>query len=302
MAEQKVRVAADVHGAEGLHEGAGDVSALGDLIVVVAVASPRLVRDQIKDAAREFERASRARVTAPWRGSRAGSTGSRHRSCRSRLLPSAATTRRPRSGSCWSWCRPWRPPAGGTRRRSTGHRPRRLDGPGGFCARRSRSPPARARPVSTGPAPSGPERGRWPGSARRPHRVNGRWPVWSRRLCPSTPEHARAVLADPAWPALRTRLAEVERVGEDVVDVLVAVAGRRELFSAESVAEVLTWRLDGWRKQRGKAAAAPGTSSSSTVGGGTGRSTGSTTGRSAAPAAKRRPPGDEQGTGPRRTR
>lgn len=115
------------------------------------------------------------------------------------------------------------------------------------------------------------------------------------------PQHARAVLPDPAWPALRSRLVEVERSGEDPADVLETIAARRELSSAESIAEVLTWRLDGWRRQRGTAAEASATSMSSTVGGGTGRSA-APTHKAAAPAPKRRPPGDEQRKGPRRAR
>ncbi|MFE1057033.1 hypothetical protein [Streptomyces rochei] len=57
-AEQRVRAAADQLGAGGLHQGAGDVVALGDLIVIAAVISPRMVRDRLRDAAFEFERAS----------------------------------------------------------------------------------------------------------------------------------------------------------------------------------------------------------------------------------------------------
>lgn len=55
-----MRAAADQLGASGLHQGAGDIAALGDLIVIAAVISPRMVRDRLKDAAYEFERASRA--------------------------------------------------------------------------------------------------------------------------------------------------------------------------------------------------------------------------------------------------
>ncbi|MEU6059088.1 hypothetical protein [Streptomyces sp. NPDC047097] len=41
--------------------------------------------------------------------------------------------------------------------------------------------------------------------------------------------HARAVLADAAWPSLRGWLAEVERAGEDPVEFLAAVVGRGKL-------------------------------------------------------------------------
>ncbi|WP_123440687.1 hypothetical protein [Streptomyces sp. PanSC9] len=60
VAEEKVRAAAEQLGAGGLQQGAGDVAGLGDLIVVAAVLSPRLVRDQMRQAATEFERAGRA--------------------------------------------------------------------------------------------------------------------------------------------------------------------------------------------------------------------------------------------------
>ncbi|MFJ7242650.1 hypothetical protein ACIQWB_36770 [Streptomyces olivaceus] len=59
-AAEKVRAAADQLGAGGLHQGAGDVAALGNLIVTAAVVSPYLVRSQMWKAAYEFERASRA--------------------------------------------------------------------------------------------------------------------------------------------------------------------------------------------------------------------------------------------------
>ena len=114
------------------------------------------------------------------------------------------------------------------------------------------------------------------------------------------PEQATAILADPAWPALRTRLIAVEKTGEDPVEVLSAVAARRELGSADSVAEVLTWRLDGWSRQRGATAAATGKSPSPTSTGGTGRTSGPR--KTGAPGPTRRPPGDEQRKGPRRAR
>ena len=60
IAADKVRAAADVLGAGGLHQGAGDVAALGDLIATAAAAAPVPVRAQIRAAAGEFERAARA--------------------------------------------------------------------------------------------------------------------------------------------------------------------------------------------------------------------------------------------------
>jgi hypothetical protein len=50
---------------------------------------------------------------------------------------------------------------------------------------------------------------------------------------------------DPAWPAVVRRLWEAEASGWNPVQLLAAVAAQRELGSADSIAEVLTWRLDG---------------------------------------------------------
>jgi hypothetical protein len=107
----------------------------------------------------------------------------------------------------------------------------------------------------------------------------------------AVPEHAREVLADPAWPALRARLTEIEKTGDDPADVLATAAARRELDSADSVAEVLVWRLDGWQRQRSSAAAAA-KSTTATPAAGTGR-TGSAR-KPGTPSPTRRPPGEEQ--------
>ena len=109
----------------------------------------------------------------------------------------------------------------------------------------------------------------------------------------AVPAHAREVLADPAWPALRVRLTQVAQDGEDPAEVLSTVAARRELQSADSVAEVLTWRLDGWRRQR---SSSHGPTTSAGGAGGTGPA------RTPGVAAPTRRPGDEQRRGPKRAR
>lgn len=54
---------------------------------------------------------------------------------------------------------------------------------------------------------------------------------------------AAQVLDDDAWPALRAQLAEHERSGADVVDLLTDRAGQHELQSSRSVASVLHHRV-----------------------------------------------------------
>lgn len=59
----------------------------------------------------------------------------------------------------------------------------------------------------------------------------------------AVPDLAEDVLADPAWPALRTLMLRHERAGHDVATHLIAAAAQRELSTAQSTAQVLHWRL-----------------------------------------------------------
>ncbi len=59
----------------------------------------------------------------------------------------------------------------------------------------------------------------------------------------AVPATAEAVLADPAWPALRAGLRHIENNGGDPRAELAAAAARRPLRGADSAARVLRWRL-----------------------------------------------------------
>ncbi|MFJ5157078.1 mobilization protein [Streptomyces sp. NPDC088353] len=297
VAETKVRQAAVHLGAGGLHQGAGDVAALGDLVVVAAVISPRLVRDHIRDAAREYERASRA----PTARSLEGQARELYRESAQVLSRSVAAAGRSDTVAALGFLLALVTAVEASRRWHEAQEHRSQAHAAGRAGRLLRE----AVEVTAGAAAAREYRPRQrKATAARP-RTGQRLAAAGERpmagvVQQAVPSHARAVLADPAWPALRTRLAQIERDGEDLADVLAAVAARRELGTADSVAEVLTWRLDGWRKQRVAAAAGTGKSPSTTPAGGAGR-TGPAR-KAGAPAPTRRPPGDEQRKGPKRTR
>jgi len=59
----------------------------------------------------------------------------------------------------------------------------------------------------------------------------------------AVPAVAQAVLADPAWPALRAGLRHIENNGGDPRAELAAAAASRPLRGADSAARVLRWRL-----------------------------------------------------------
>lgn len=72
-------------------------------------------------------------------------------------------------------------------------------------------------------------------------------PDQARRLAATVqaavPQHAQRILADPAWPALATALAQAESAGTPPRRALTDLAQQRELDTADHPAEVLTWRL-----------------------------------------------------------
>jgi hypothetical protein len=59
----------------------------------------------------------------------------------------------------------------------------------------------------------------------------------------AVPELSERVLAEPGWHALAATLTDAETAGHDTTSLLRNAALRRELDSAESVSEVLVWRL-----------------------------------------------------------
>ncbi len=63
------------------------------------------------------------------------------------------------------------------------------------------------------------------------------------------PDRAGEICSDEAWPALATTLAAADKAGYDPGTVLGEVTAARELGTAESVAQVLTWRLQGRMKR-----------------------------------------------------
>ena len=54
----------------------------------------------------------------------------------------------------------------------------------------------------------------------------------------------RELVADPAWGAVVRRLFDAEGEGWEPARLLATVAAKRELASADSVAEVIAWRID----------------------------------------------------------
>ena len=83
----------------------------------------------------------------------------------------------------------------------------------------------------------------------------------------AVPELAERILAEPGWYALAATLADAEAAGHEPAVLLKKASARRELDSAESVSDVLVWRLRRAADLPADASAmpAPGSASPSTM-------------------------------------
>lgn len=57
------------------------------------------------------------------------------------------------------------------------------------------------------------------------------------------PELAERIQAEPGWPALAATLADARQAGHDPAALLTEATRRRELDTADSISDVLVWRL-----------------------------------------------------------
>ncbi|GHI05788.1 hypothetical protein Scel_41090 [Streptomyces cellostaticus] len=66
---------------------------------------------------------------------------------------------------------------------------------------------------------------------------------YAHHLQQAAPEHAERILADSAWDALATVLAEAEAAGHNATAILDRALSQRTLDDARSPARALTWRI-----------------------------------------------------------
>ncbi|MFE4973346.1 relaxase/mobilization nuclease domain-containing protein [Kitasatospora sp. NPDC056651] len=242
--EHNLRTVSGSLGRGGRQAGAGDVAALGDLLVVASGAVPPLVEPSLRASAAEFERAARA----PGRRDLDGEARMLLRSSARILVSSARSSGRNDAAAFLGFLLALVTAVAAARlwHEEQGHHPQ------AEAAGRAGRSLREAVEMSTGAAAGTGVRSR----TRRAGSADAR-PSRSSRLTgvvtEALPGHASAVLVDSVWPVLRGRLTALERQGFDPAAVLAAVAARRELHSAASVAQVLVWRLDGWARAHGAA-------------------------------------------------
>ncbi|MFF4291010.1 relaxase/mobilization nuclease domain-containing protein [Streptomyces sp. NPDC001633] len=224
----------------GNEQGAGAVAALGDLLTTYAAEAPSYVRDEIRAAAAAFERAGRAPAA---RRSSSQARGHLQAAAQQLALGAALAAGGGEIAAVlallgavalavvaaveWHQAQGFRVQADAARTAGAHLRQAQEVTRGAASARKGLRP--RPRGAST------------MGAAGREQATSRYAPVVGTVL----PDRAEDITEDAAWGALAASLETAEAAGYDPETVLAEVAAQRELTTADSVAEVLTWRLQG---------------------------------------------------------
>jgi hypothetical protein len=206
---------------------AAQISATGEVLDALAATSAAYTRRELREAAAAFERASRSHVRAERRHARALRRAARD------LVYAGPALGRGEDGA-------------GTAMAidmlfflvmATAHWHGRKQHAQQAAAARQTADHLRAayRNAAGPPLEAASRRGR-----SLPAPVRARQAAAVRR---ALPDLAGQILGEPGWHALAATLTDVEQAGKDPARLLVQAAARRELGSAESLSDVLVWRL-----------------------------------------------------------
>lgn len=240
LAAGHVHQAAAVLGQAGNEAGAGEMVALADFLATYAAQAPEAVRDELRTAARAFERAGRAPTSR-----RMDSEASAHLRSATQLLVTGASAIA--SGgeaaaaiailvavalaitAAMRWHQAAQHAAqeraaaqAGTHLRAATEVAYGAAGGSGRTGRGSRAAWQRTAMEPGGPALV---------------------EAYASVVRAALPHLAEAVLGEAAWPALAATLRQAENAGYEPSEVLARVASLRGFDNADSTAEVLVWRL-----------------------------------------------------------
>ncbi|MFJ2554054.1 MULTISPECIES: relaxase/mobilization nuclease domain-containing protein [unclassified Streptomyces] len=213
------------HGEDTL--AAGHIAAAGEVLDALAQTSAAHTRHALRDAARAFERASRSHVRAERGHDRALRQAARD------LVHGGPALGRGEDGATTAMAIDmlfflittaghWHAQQGHAQQAAAAHR----------AAEHLR---AAYQTAAAQPLDSMYRRGRQLSRAR----LNQQSTV----VHEAVPELASRILAEPGWYALAATLTDAEAAGHDPAALLTDAAARRELGTADSVSDVLVWRL-----------------------------------------------------------
>ncbi|MCT2589843.1 relaxase/mobilization nuclease domain-containing protein [Streptomyces sp. N2-109] len=206
---------------------AAQIAATGEVLDALAKTSALHTRDQLRQAAREFERASRSHTRAEFRHAQDLRRAARD------LVHSGPALGRGEDGAGTAMAidmlfflalatAHW-------------HAQRRHAQQAEAARRAAEHLQAAYRQAAAEPLAALRERGRRIAPTLRRHHAT--------TVRAALPDLAETILAEPGWHALAATLADTAQAGHNPQALLAEAAARRELGTAESISDVLVWRL-----------------------------------------------------------
>ncbi|ONI48509.1 relaxase/mobilization nuclease domain-containing protein [Streptomyces sp. IB2014 011-1] len=234
-----VHQAAAILGRAGDPAGTGEMVALSDFLTTYAAQAPAEVRQELRDAARAFERAGRSPTSRQM-----DSEATRHLRTATQLVVMSAslglTGGEGAAALTILVAVALAVIAAQRYHQAAQHRAQEHAAAGAGYHLRAATEVAHGARV--GRSRRGGNRATWEHTDRRAD-DRALTEAYAPTLRAALPELAGRVIGEAAWPALAATLKQAESAGYEPARVLAEVAAQRELGDAESAAEVLVWRL-----------------------------------------------------------
>lgn len=240
-AAEHVHQAAAILGQSGSDEGAGEMEALSDFLTTFAAQAPAEVGKELRDAARKFERAGRAPTSRQM-----NSAACSHLRMATQLVAMSASlgVNGGEAAAAITLLVAVALAVIAALRFHQAAQHRAQEHAAAQAGAHLRAATEFAYGASTGTSRRG-NRATWQRTELRPDGpalVEAYAPIVREAI----PELAERVLGEAAWPALAATLKQVQNAGLEPARVLAEVASQRGFGDADSVAEVLVWRLHGY--------------------------------------------------------
>ncbi len=236
-AAEHVHQAAAVLGQAGNEAGAGEMAALSDFLTTFSADAPTAVRDEIRSTAQAFERAGRAPLSRQM-----SSEASAHLRAATQLVAmgAAAVAGGGEAAAAVALLVALALAVAAAVRWQQAHQFRAQEAAAAAAGHHLRAATEIAYGATTGA--NGRRGAQWHRTTMEPGgpELTAAYEPVVRAVLP---RHAEAIISEAAWPALAATLRTVENAGYDPGTVLAQVAGSRGFGDADSVAEVLVWRL-----------------------------------------------------------
>lgn len=239
LAAEHVHQAAAVLGRAGDESGAGEMVALADFLTTYAAEAPAVVRDELRDAARAFERAGRSPMSR-----RLDSQASSHLRSATQLVALGASIVAD-GGEAAAALALMVAVALAVTAAMRWHQARQHAAQEHAAAQAGTHLRAATEVAygATGGSRTGTgRRGAWRTTSMQPD-GQALTQAYEPVIRAAIPHLAETVLGEAAWPALAATLRTAENNGYDPARILAEVATIRGFGDAESTAEVLVWRL-----------------------------------------------------------